>query len=225
MKTKVFLCFVIVLISIFSSCLLFAHCDTMDGPVVADAKKAIDQNNVNYVLKWVKPDNEKEVIEAFNLLMKVRDLSPDSKQLANKYFFETVVRLHRIGEGMSFTGIKPYGTPIDEKILAADKSIELGNLTPLTGLVPSDKQQELKKRFDKVLSLKNFDINNIQAGREYIDAYVQFFHFAEGEEELNPSHGEQIEQQNTIIPWIISGLFFLTSLILGSLYFKKTRNK
>ena len=223
MKIKVFLCFVIVLISIFSSRLLLAHCDTMDGPVVADAKKAIDQNNVNYVLKWVKPDNEKEVIEAFNLLMKVRDLSPDSKQLADKYFFETVVRLHRIGEGMSFTGIKPSGTPIDEKILAADKSIELGNLTLLTGLVPSGKQQEFKNRFDKVISLKNFDINNIQAGREYIEAYVQFFHFAEGEGDHNPAHGEQIEQPSTIIPWTLSGLFFITSLILGALYIKNMK--
>jgi hypothetical protein len=221
MKTKVFTCLLFVLISIFSTNLLFAHCDTMDGPVVADAKKAIDQNNVNYVLKWVQPDNEKEIIEAFNLIMKVRDLSPDTKQLADKYFFETIVRLHRNGEGMAYTGVKPSGTPIDEKILAADKSIELGNLTPLIGLVPLNKQQELKNRFDKVLSLKNFDINNIQAGREYIEAYVQFFHFAEGEGEHNPSHNDEIEKKNTILPWVTTGLFFVTSLILGVLYIKR----
>jgi hypothetical protein len=221
MKTRVFTCLLFVLISIFSTNLLFAHCDTMDGPVVADAKKAIDQNNVNYVLKWVQPDNEKEIIEAFNLIMKVRDLSPDTKQLADKYFFETIVRLHRNGEGMAYTGVKPSGTPIDEKILAADKSIELGNLTPLIGLVPLNKQQELKNRFDKVLSLKNFDINNIQAGREYIEAYVQFFHFAEGEGEHNPSHNDEIEKKNTILPWVTTGLFFVTSLILGVLYIKR----
>ncbi len=138
MKTKLFLCLAIFLISILSSIQLFAHCDSMDGPVIADAKKAISQNNINFVLKWVKPDYEKELIEAFNLVMIVRNLSPESKQLADKYYFETVVRLHRMGEGMPFTGIKPSGTPIDEKILAADKSIELGNLTPLTGLVPPE---------------------------------------------------------------------------------------
>jgi hypothetical protein len=153
--------------------------------------------------------------------MKVRDLSPDTKQLADKYFFETIVRLHRNGEGMAYTGVKPSGTPIDEKILAADKSIELGNLTPLIGLVPLNKQQELKNRFDKVLSLKNFDINNIQAGREYIEAYVQFFHFAEGEGEHNPSHNDEIEKKNTILPWVTTGLFFVTSLILGVLYIKR----
>ena len=42
---------------------------------------------------------------------------------------------------------------------------------------------ELTIRFGKVMSLKKFDVNNVKAGREYIEAYVQFFHFAEGEEE------------------------------------------
>jgi Family of unknown function (DUF6448) len=188
MKPKILFSFIIFVFSLISSDLLLAHCDTMDGPVVADAKKAIEENNMNVVLKWVMPDSEKEVIDAFNLTMKVRGLSPEAKQLADKYFFETVVRLHRSGEGLPYTGIKPSGTPIDKKILAADKSIELGNLSPLTGLVPIEKQAELEERFDKVISLKNFDTNNIQAGRTYIEAYVQFFHFAEGDEEHNPTH-------------------------------------
>jgi len=203
---------------------LFAHCDTMDGPVVSDANKALEQNNINYVLKWVRSENDKEVIEAFNLALAVRSLSPESKQLADKYFFETVVRLHRVGEGVPYTGIKPSGTPIDERILAADKSIELGNLSPLTNLVPQEKISELKEKFEKVLSLKNFDINNIQAGREYIEAYVQFFHFAEGEEGHNPAHIEEIKEvkeKDDFLPWLTTGLFLITSLILGVLYFKK----
>ena len=171
-----------------SSTVTFAHCDTMDGPVIADAKKAISENNVNYVLKWIRPQDEAEIKYAFNLSMKVRVLSPEAKELSDKYFFETLVRVHRTGEGVPFTGVKPSGTPIDEKILAADKSIELGNLSPLNKLVPNDRMPELTERFHKVMALKNFDINNVVAGREYIEAYVQFFHFAEGEEEGNEAH-------------------------------------
>jgi len=114
--------------------------------------------------------------------MKVRILSPDAMVLADKYFFETLVRLHRSGEGVPFTGVKPSGTPIDEKILAADKSIETGNLTPIKGLVPGEIIPELEKRFNKAMSLKDYDVNNIEAGRAYIESYVQFFKFAEGEE-------------------------------------------
>ena len=175
--------FVFFSLMLFTSQVTFAHCDTMDGPVVMDARRAIEQNNINYVLKWVSPVNEAEIKETFNLLMNVRGLSSDAKKLAEKYFFETLVRVHRMGEGVPFTGVKPLGTPIDEKILAADKSIELGNLSPLKDFVEKDKQAELDKRFEKVMSLKNFDVNNIEAGREYIEAYVQFFHFAEGEED------------------------------------------
>jgi hypothetical protein len=168
-----------------------AHCDTKDGPVVAAAIKAIQNNNVNHALIWVKPAYEKETKEAFASTMKVRVLSAEAQKLADNYFYETLVRLHRSGEGMAYTGVKPTGTPIDKKILAADKSISLGNLSPLKTLVPEDKFEELKKRFDKVMSLKLFDVNNLQAGRKYVEAYVQFFHFAEGEGDHNPRHTEE----------------------------------
>jgi hypothetical protein len=168
---------------ILSTNVTFAHCDTMDGPLIADARKAMGQNNVNYVLKWVSAANESEIRDAFNLVMKVKGLSPEAKELSEKYFFDTLVRIHRAGEGEPFTGVKPAGTPIDDKVLAADKSIEIGNLSPLKNMVSKDILQELTKRFNKVMSLKNFDVNNVAAGREYIEAYVQFFKFAEGEKE------------------------------------------
>lgn len=169
----------------------FAHCDTKDGPVVAAAIKALKQNNINYALVWVKPAYEKEIKEAFQKTMQVRKLSPEAENLADNYFFETLVRLHRSGEGMAYTGIKPAGTPVDNKILAADKSIELGNLSPLNALVPKDKWAALKMRFEKVMLLANYEVNDIPAGREYIEAYVQFFHLAEGEDEHKPRRIEK----------------------------------
>jgi len=173
----------IVSLLILSTNVTFAHCDTMDGPLVKDAKTALEKSNVNYVLKWVQPQYETEIKDAFILTMKVRILSPDARILADKYFFETVVRVHRSGEGVPFTGVKPSGTPVDERIQAADKSIESGTLSPLKGLVTKEMLPELETRFNKVMSLKRFDVNNVKAGREYIEAYVQFFKFAEGEEE------------------------------------------
>jgi len=170
-----------------------AHCDTMDGPTVSDGKKALDSNNVNYALKWVKPESEKEIDQIFKQVTAVRKLSPEAKELADKYFYENLVRVHRAGEGAAFTGVKPSGTPVDEKVAAADKSIEVGNLSPLEGMVPEDKMPELKERFEKVMSLKNFDVNNVEAGREYIEAYVSYFHFAEGEEEEHAAHGQAEE--------------------------------
>lgn len=201
----------------------------MDGPLITDARKALVKNNVNYVLKWVSHANESEIRDAFNLAMKVMGFSSEAKELSEKYFFDTLVRIHRIGEGMPFTGVKPSGTPIDEKILAADKSIEIGNLSPLTGMVSKDDLSELTKRFNRVITLKNFDVNNLETGREYIEAYVQFFKFAEGEEEgtANVEHGSServvVTGHSAHITWILSGLLFFTSLLLGGLLLKKSK--
>lgn len=166
----------------------FAHCDTMQGPLIRDAQKAIQENNVNIVLKWVPETDEAEIKDAFNQTMKVRILSPEAEKLADKSFFETLVRIHRAGEGVPFTGVKPVGTPIDPKIAAADKAIATGNLTPLKALLPQKDRAELAERFDKAMALKNFNVNDVKAGREYIEAYVKFFKFAEGEED-HEAHG------------------------------------
>ncbi len=167
---------------IISTGVSLAHCDTMDGPVIKDAKLALDGNNINYALKWIQAADEPELKEAFALAIKVRKHGQEAKILADRYFFDTLVRFHRMGEGVGFTGVKPAGTPVDERILAADRSIEAGNLTPLAGKVPEEMKHELHVLFDRVMSLKNFDINDVKAGREYVAAYVSFFKFAEGEE-------------------------------------------
>lgn len=169
-----------------------AHCDTMDGPAVKDAIKAMDSGNVNYALKWVQPKYEAEVSRAFRMSMKVKDINADTKNLAEQYFFEILLRDHRAGEGVAFDGVKPHGWPVDERVKAADQSIALGNLEPLKGLVEPDKWPELQRRFQKVMSLKDFDVNRVEEGREYIEAYVQFFKFAEGEDEHHESH-EHVE--------------------------------
>lgn len=198
-KKSIYLLIAVSLLILVTVRKAFAHCDSMDGPVVADAKKAIEKNNVNYVLKWVMPENEQEIKEAFRLTNKVRPLSREARELSEKYFFETVVRLHRSGEGIPYTGIKPSGSPINERILAADRSIELGNLSPLEKLVSKSDLPELNKRFKKVMQKKSFDVNDIKAGREYVDAYVQFFHFAEGDEkEKDHEPAEHVDHSGNI---------------------------
>lgn len=173
-----------------------AHCDTMDGPVIKDAITALSRNNPAYVLKWVQHGDEAELREAFSLAMNVRKLGTDAKTLADKYFFETLVRLHRSGEGVPYTGVKPSGTPVDERILAADLSLEEGNLNPLNGKISDDQMPELKERFERVIALRNFDINNIEAGREYVEAYVSYFKYAEGEEDHMHNAAGSAEQHD-----------------------------
>jgi len=76
-----------------------AHCDTLDGPVVSLAKEALQKGDVKIVLPWVAAEKEKEIREAFDLAVAVRGKGTKEKELADRYFFETLVRVHRAGEG------------------------------------------------------------------------------------------------------------------------------
>ena len=169
-----------------------AHCDTMDGPTATDGMKALETKNINYALKWIMPEGEEELASIFKLSLKVRQLNDDAKELADRYFLENLVRIHRAGEGAPYTGLQPAGAPIDEKVAAADKCIEVGNLSPLEGLASQEEMPELEKRLHKALALKDFDVNDVQAGREYIEAYVSFFKFAEAEDH-DHGHGHEHE--------------------------------
>src|SRR5690606_22135943 len=186
-------------------------------------------NNVNYVLIWVPAADEPEIREAFERTTKVRTLGPEARALADDYFFETLVRIHRAGEGVAYTGVLPSGTPVDEKILAADKAIELGSLDPLVDFVPKEDFPELKRRFDRAMALKNFDVNDVKAGREYVDAYVQFFHFAEGEHAHghgdHGAHHSHDGDHTEHFAWILSGALFLISLLYVTLFYRERQHR
>lgn len=96
----------------------------MEGPVVKASIKALETGNINYVLVWVQTKDEKEIKEMFDKANKVGTLNPEAKELAEMYFFETVVRVHRVGEGELYTGLKPVGYHPAEGIEVAEIAIE-----------------------------------------------------------------------------------------------------
>jgi hypothetical protein len=159
-----------------------AHCDTLDGPAVKDGRKALETGNINYAYKWIFEEYEEELKEIFGLSLKVRTLGVDAQEVADLRFLENFVRIHRAGEGASYDGLKPAGSNVDPVVVAADESIELGNMSPLKGLVTEEEYHTLEEKFNKAIALKDFDINDVKASREYVEAYVTFFKMAEGEE-------------------------------------------
>lgn len=157
----------------------FAHCDTMDGPVVKAAQSALKTKNVNFVLIWVSQNDETEVKQAFRLTLNVRVLNREARQLADKYFFETVVRLHRAVEGQPYTGLKPAGTNIDPVIRAADQALDTGSPEMLVKFFPENIRPEVEDRFRNAVSRKRFHPNDVEAGRKYVEAYVSLLEYLE----------------------------------------------
>ena len=157
-----------------------AHCDTMDGPTAKDGIKTLETGNLALARKWITADGEAELESVFERALAARKLGAAAQDVADRWFLENLVRIHRAGEGAAFTGLQPAGVPIDKKVAAADRSIEVGNLEPLTGLIPDERWPELERRFATVLERKDYPVDDVDAGRHYIEAYVHFFKFAEG---------------------------------------------
>lgn len=169
----------------------FAHCDTLDGPVVAAARKALDTNNVNLVLVWVQKKDDADIRKQFEKTVAVRKAGGQAKDLADMYFFETLVRIHRAGEGAEYTGLKPAGK-IEPPIAAADKSLETGKLEPVAKLVSERMERGLHRHFEGMMKKKNYNPNDVAAGRAFASAYVEYTHYVErlydAGETLAPEH-------------------------------------
>lgn len=158
----------------------WAHCDGMDGPVVKAAELALAEKNVNPVLIWVQHENENEIKEAFKKTLAVRELSGEARELADRYFFETLVRVHRAGEGEPYTGLKPAGRDPGPAIAAADKSLKEGKIDPVQHLISSTVEKCLEHRFAEARKKMNFAKDDVEAGREFVKAYVEYIHCVEG---------------------------------------------
>ncbi len=157
-----------------------AHCDTMDGPVVQAAQRALKERNADLVLRWVQKPAEAEIKQAFERALGVRELGGKAQELADQYFFETLVRVHRAGEGATFTGVKPAGTDLGPAVEEADRALESGSVEKLITQVTSEAAAGIRRRFADAREKKVYAGHNVEAGREFVAAYVEYVHYAEG---------------------------------------------
>ena len=174
----------------------FAHCDGLDGPVVKAARQAFDTGNVNLVLVWVQKNDAAEIKNLFQKTLSVRKLGPAAKELADMYFFETLVRVHRAGEGAPYTGIKPAGRDLGPAIPAGDKALETGSVEPVVKLLTDAVQKGLREQFNNTMSRKAFGKDDVAAGQRYIRAYVEYIHYVERvyEATRDAAHGHYPEK-------------------------------
>jgi hypothetical protein len=169
-----------------------AHCDTLDGPVVKAARTALDGGKIEPVLAWVRPDDEAEIRDAFARARAVRATGKESRELADRWFFETLVRVHRAAEGAPYTGLKPAGGPVDPAVAAADAVVAGGDPKKLESLLVGAVKDGLRDHAAR-LKAESPPAKDVEAGRRWVAAYVPFVHWAEGvyaSATKGPGHGE-----------------------------------
>lgn len=146
------------------------HCDSMDGPVVRAARSALEHEDVDLVLPYVDKDGEDELRRAFDLAIKARAQGAAARDVADLFFFETAVRVHRAGEGAPYTGLKPAGLDVGPVIPIAEKAIASGRSDPLVAFLVDAVREETLQRFATVLNTKAHVHEGVDAARSYVEA-------------------------------------------------------
>ena len=148
------------------------HCDSLDGPVVTAAANALERNDARLVLPFVPKAAETEVTEAFEAVTAARALGPEAKQVADRYFFETVVRIHRAAEGAPYTGLKPAGLDVGPVIGVAEHAIAAGTPDALVELLTGELEREIRERFAGMLRRQARTDGDLDATRDYVEAVL-----------------------------------------------------
>ena len=148
------------------------HCDSMDGPVVTAARRALEKQDVNLILPYVKDNASADVKSAFEKALRARKSDPAAREVADLYFFETAVRLHRAGEGAPYTGLKPAGLDVGPVIPVAEKAIETGSPDALLRLLTDTLRDEVQDRFEHIKHLRDYRAGDVAKAREYVEAML-----------------------------------------------------
>jgi hypothetical protein len=170
--------FLLLMLTVFMGTPVFAHCDSYDGPVIKDAVKALEANNVNLVLKWVTTEQEKEIISLFNKTYQLKSGDKEVYTIVEKHFFETLVRLHRETEGAPYTGLKPAGTT-KQIIQMTDEAIKAGSVDDFLVKLDAHIDKVIREKYQKVSELNKVKDNSTEQGREFVEAYVDYTHTVE----------------------------------------------
>lgn len=167
-----------------------AHCDSYDGPVIKDAMKALKSNNVNLVLKWITPEQEKEITSLFKKTYALKSGDSEVYTIVEKHFFETLVRLHRETEGAPYTGLKPAGST-KQIIQLTDQAIADKDFPTLLEKLNNHIGKVLKVKYEKVAALDLDKNDSPEKGRKYVEAYVDFTHTIEALHDIIEHDGEK----------------------------------
>lgn len=125
------------------------------------------------------PEDTEEIRHAFDHTQAVRELGPEARALADRHFLETLVRIHRAGEGAPFTGLKPAGLDLGPAVPAADRALTTGSPEAVVKILVDAVTAGVRERFEAAAQRQAFDPNDVAAGRRYVEAYVPYVHYVE----------------------------------------------
>jgi hypothetical protein len=152
-----------------------AHCDSINGPVATAARQALAAANVDLILPYVKAEAEGELTSAFQRVLAVRGLGGEAQALADRYFLETAVQLHRAGEGAPYTGLKEE-TEVSPALAAADRALQTGSPEAVYAVLDEAIRHAVARQYQAILAAREHAAREgtVAAARERVEAELTF---------------------------------------------------
>ncbi len=183
---------VLLLLVLFCPVISFAHCDSVAGPVAKDVQKALTSGELSPVLKWIRLSDEPELRAAFERALAVRKNGKEAAALADQFFLETAVRLHRASEGEPYTGLKPASAADEPAPALVDTALSKGSLASVEEPVISEVRAALRTKLARLEEARKNAQNSPEKGRAYVRAYIELIHYVERLADSDPaSEGER----------------------------------
>lgn len=155
-----------------------SYVETLNHPMAKTTQAALEKGDIKPILEWVNKEKEKEIHDLFKRTLRVRNQGKEAQDIADRYFLETFVRLHLVGEGETYTGKTPAGV-VESAVIEADKALETVSVDALVKLITEEATKGIRVRFVKVKEVGKHADHSIEAGREYAEAYAEFTYYAE----------------------------------------------
>lgn len=174
-----------------SSATAWAHCDSKSGPVAVAAREALEKGQFEPVAIWVGEEQADELKSTFEQCLPVYKQGGAAAEVAERLMTETAVRLHREAEGIGYTGLKP-AQALPPDIAAAEKALETGDLEPVTDMLADEMRERVRQHFEHAREARKHKDESVQAGREWVDAYVKYVIYVNGLHQTiaaGPAHG------------------------------------
>ena len=186
--TYLVVCAVLLAVVLASPTISWAHCDSVAGSVARDVKLALESGHVSPVLKWIRAADEPELRAVFNRAISVRKSGAEAASLADQFFLETAIRLHRASEGEPYTGIKPASAADEPAPAMVDAALRANSFEAVTDSVASGIRAEVDKRIEALKRARAHAEDNPLLGREYVRSYVDLVHYIERLQSAATSH-------------------------------------
>jgi hypothetical protein len=140
--------------------------------VVVAARHVLEEGDVDLVLPYAFEEGWDEIRHAFDLAVRAWAAGGDARAVADRWFFETVVRVHRAGEGAPCTGLKRSGLDVGPVIPVAEHALEQESPDELADLLAARPVEEITHRFHHLAPLKAEAEGGLHQARAHVEAML-----------------------------------------------------